>query len=328
MQPDRTPTDGFLNQSLEPIVTRALQRFRALLPAEVGLALSLTHEDPGIRANADRLEHALLSVFIVAWQSMGKQATQIIVEMNELVLDDVVLDDDAAKLQGGLPPRRYARLVVSNSSRMSIGPDHTLTPAPSLADDKPRGAHRLPLVEVHDIIGQHLGMLTVLPEPGKGTAFEIYLPTAMPVESSGFNEHALEVKHIFYVDDYEPMRTLVSETLPEAGFRVTCFESAKEALAALQKGASPCDLVVTDYRLKGSSGIELLRQIKLVRNYLPVILISGYVDSALEAKARDEGAALVISKTSDLSDLCIALHKLLGHTPSPALVNYSEWGRL
>jgi CheY-like chemotaxis protein len=327
MSTDLSQAEGLVNQELEPIVTRALQRFRALLPGEVELALHLVHEHPGIRADAARLEHALLSVFIVAWQSMGRQAAQIIVEMSEVLLDEVVLDPDAAKLQGGLPPRRYARLVVSNSSRRAVDHNHRLL-APSLVDDKPKGAHRLPLVEVHDIIVQHQGMFTVLPEPGRGTAFDIYLPTALPLETSGFDELELVVKHIFYVDDYEPMRTLVSETLPDAGFRVTCFESAKEALAALQHGDSPCDLVVTDYRLKVSSGLELLRQVKLIRNYLPVILISGYVDEALRSTARDQGAALVVSKTSDLSELCVALHNLLGRAPSPALVSYSEWGKL
>ena len=328
MPPNRLQAEGLANQELVPIVMRALQRFRALLPSEVELALDLAHDHPGMRADAARLEHALLSVFIVAWQSMGRQATQIIVEMSEVLLDEVVLDPDAGKLQGGLPPRRYARLVVSNSSRLAAGPNHALLRAPRVVDDKPQGAHRLPLVEVHDIIVQHQGMFTVLPEPGRGTAFDIYLPTALPLETSGFDELELVVKHIFYVDDYEPMRVLVSETLPDAGFRVSCFESTKDALAALQAAPSQCDLVVTDYRLKGSSGIELLKQIKRLRADLPVILISGYVDEALKSTARDEGAALVVSKTSDLSELCVALHNLFGHAPSPALVSYSEWGKL
>lgn len=92
MPPDLPQAEELVNQELVPIITRALQRFRTLLPAEVGLALKLTHEDPGVRASADSLEQALLSVFIVTWQSMGRQAAQIIVEMNEVVLDEVVLD--------------------------------------------------------------------------------------------------------------------------------------------------------------------------------------------------------------------------------------------
>lgn len=329
MPPDLSQADELVNQELAPIVTRALQRFRALLPAEVALALNLTREEPDIRASADRLELALLSVFIVAWQSMGRQAAQIIVEMNEVVLDEVVLDDDAAKLQGGLPPRRYAHLVASNSSRMSVGPDHKLVDAPQLAEDTPRGARRLPLVEVHKVITQHQGMMHVASDAGRGTAFDIYLPTTVPPEAPAFNDSgSAEAKHVIYVDDYEPMRVLVSHTLPDAGFRVTCVETASDALAVLQSDPQACDAVVTDYRLRGGSGLELMHQIKLLRPELPVILISGYMDSALIAKAREDGAALVISKENDLSELCVSLHELLGSTPRPALMSYSHWGKL
>ena len=328
MHSDLQQAEGLVNQELEPIVMRALQRFRSLLPGEFELALALSHEHPHIRAHADRLEHALLSIFIVAWHSMVGVATQIVVEMDEVVLDDVVLNPDADKLQGGLPPRRYARLIVSNNRRVTAGPFHTRVPAPAQIDDRPASARRLPLVEVRNIIVRHQGMLNLSPEPGRGTTFDIYLPTALPPEAPAFSESGPDTKHIIYVDDYEPMRVLVSDTLPDAGFRVSCYESAQEALAALHADPLGCDAVVSDFRLQAYSGIDLLRQIKLLRADLPVIIISGYVDEALKSKAHEEGAALVISKANDLSALCVALHDLLGHARRPALVTYSDWGKL
>ena len=53
-------------------------------------------------------------------------------------------------------------------------------PAPALTDERPASARRLPLPEVRDIIEQHQGMIIVSPEPGRGTAFDIYLPAAVP----------------------------------------------------------------------------------------------------------------------------------------------------
>lgn len=328
MHPDLPQAEGLVNQGLEPIVMRALQRFRALLPGEVGLAVELSHEHPRVRAQADRLEQALLSVCIVAWHSMLGVATQIVVEMSEVLLDDIVLDPDADKLQGGLPPRRYARLVVSNSSRAPTGPFHALVPAPAQTDDRPASARRLPLPEVRDIIERHQGMINVSPEPGRGTAFDIYLPAAVPLETVDGADTDKEMPHVVYVDDYEAMRALVSDTLPQAGFRVTCHESARQALAALQADPFGCDVLVTDYRLQTHTGIDLLKQVKLLRADLPVIVISGYMDSALETRAYDEGAALVMNKGDDLSSLCVALDRLLGHAPRPALVSYSDWARL
>ncbi len=152
-------------------------------------------------------------------------------------------------------------------------------------------------------------------EPGRGTAFEIHLPTVLSMDTPDANPGA-DNKHIVYVDDYGAMRELISETLPDAGFRVTCYENGKTALAAIQANPSACDALVTDYRLRGYSGIELLTQIRSTCPGLPVILISGYVDEALKAKARENGALLVISKSRDVSELCIALRRLFAGKPN------------
>lgn len=90
-----------VNQAFEPVLMRSIHRFRALLPSEVELALDVEHDNPRIRAHAQPLEDAMLSACLVAWQSMAGMATQIVIKVREVLLDDVVLDPDAEKLQGG-----------------------------------------------------------------------------------------------------------------------------------------------------------------------------------------------------------------------------------
>jgi CheY-like chemotaxis protein len=317
-----------VNLSIKPILNRALARFRALLPIEVELVVDVTHDDPRIRAHEHHFEEALLSAYIVAWQSMGGLAKQILVEMKEILLDDVVLDPDAEKLGGGLPPRTYALILVSNNLRIQAGPFHTLVPLPKKVDDSPSGARRLKVPEIRKVIDLHHGWMTVDTEPEKGSSFEIYLPTAIPLEVSALNESGSDLKHIMYVDDYDAMRDLISEMLPDAGYQVSCYESGNGALAAFSANPFKYDAVVSDFRLHGASGIDLMRQIKVIRPELPVIIISGYVDSVLRSKAIDAGASLVISKSSDLSELYTQLHVLLETAPNPALATYSEWATL
>lgn len=306
----------------------ALNRFRALLPPEIGIALELSLDSPLMRADAQRLQDALLSACLVAWQSMAGQPMQLVVEVKEVLLDEVVLDPDAEKLQGGLPPRAYVWLVISNSLRTPPGASHRLMPPPPQSDTRPASARRMHLTEVRDIVARHLGTMTVSTEVGRGTAFEMFLPTAMPLETLVVSASGSGVKHIFYVDDYDAMRELVSETLPDAGFQVSCFESGKDVMAALHANPLACDAIVSDYRLQGFSGIELLRQVKVLRPELPVVIISGYVDAALESSAHDAGAALVVSKTADLSGLCTALRGLLGGVQETPDASYSEWAKL
>ncbi len=317
-----------VNLSIKPILTRALTRFRALLPIEVELVVEVSHDDPRIRAHEHHLEEALLSACMVAWQSMGGVAKQIVVEMNEILLDDVVLDPDAEKLGGGLPPRTYAWIVMSNNSRIEPGPFHTVVPLPKKVDDSPSSARRFKLLEIRKVIDLHHGWMTIETEPEKGTCFEFYLPTAIPLEIPALNESGSDVKHLMYVDDYDAMRELISEMLPDAGFEVACFENGKDALAAFLAQPFKYDALVSDYRLQGASGIDLMRQIKLMRPDLPVVIISGYIDETLRSKAISEGASSVISKNSDLSELCAQLRQLLDTPPNPALATYSEWAKL
>lgn len=320
--------EELVNLSLKAILNQALVRFRALLPCEVELVVEVLHDNPRIRTYEQHLEGALLSACMVAWQSMGGLAKQIVVEMREILLDEVVLDPDAENLGGGLPPRTYAWLTISNDSRIQAGPFHTVVPLPKKVDDSPSSARRLKLREICHVVELHHGSMTVDTVPEKGTTFEIYLPTAIPLEMPVLNESGSDVKHIMYVDDYDAMRELISEMLPDAGFEVSCYESAKEALSAFLANPFKYDALVSDYRLHGASGIELIHQIKLMRPDLPAIIISGYIDAALKSKAIDEGASSVISKNSDLSELYTQLRQLLKTAPNPALATYSEWAKL
>ncbi len=323
-----TSSGRLTHQSLEPIVLRVLLRLRAWLPPDCQLALQLSHDNPRIRANAPRLEDALLSACIVAHQSIHEISTMMVVETTDVLLDDIVLDPDAQKLQGGLPPRRYVRIVVSNGSRVEVTPLHTLMPARAGAGHEAASASRLKLTEIQAIVEEQGGTMTLAREPGRGVEFDFYLPTALPLQPLATNGSGTAIKQVMYVDDYEDMRALVGETLPDAGFRVTCHETARQALSVLIANPQACDVLVCDYRLNGDSGIDLLRQVKLLRADLPVIIISGYVNAALHARALEEGAAMVISKEDDLSELCVALKELLGNEPHPALVTYSEWAKL
>ncbi|MBC7610521.1 MAG: response regulator [Polaromonas sp.] len=328
MKYENIPAEKLLNVAVKPVLMRAIDRFRALLPGEVELAIEVPHDSPRIRAHAQQLEEAILSACMVAWQSMGGLASQIVVEMKEVSLDEVILDFDAEKLRGGLPPRAYIWLVISNSTRTPASPFHTLMQAPTTVDERPSSACRLKLLEIRHVIEQHHGTMTALPEPEKGTAFDIYLPTAIALEIPALNESSTDIKHIIYVDDYDAMRDLISEILPDAGFRVNCYESSKDAIAAFLKSPFKYDALVSDYRLQGASGIDLLRKVKLMRPDMPVIIISGYVDDALKANAMGEGASLVMSKTSDLNQLCVELRSLLATAPNAAMGSYSEWARL
>ena len=88
---------------------------------------------------------------------------------------------------------------------------------------------------------------------------------------------------ILIVDDEQNMRVALFEALSRNGHEVAVAENGQMALEMI--GRTPPDLVVTDIKMPGMDGLELLRQIKALRPELPVVIMTGFatVDTAVEA---------------------------------------------
>ncbi|MEW6594808.1 MAG: sigma-54 dependent transcriptional regulator [Thermodesulfobacteriota bacterium] len=93
-------------------------------------------------------------------------------------------------------------------------------------------------------------------------------------------------RRILVVDDEQNMRVALFEALSRYGHEVQVAESGGMALDLMRKAVP--DLVISDIRMPGMDGIELLRQIKAEWPDLPVVIITGYatVETALEAMKR------------------------------------------
>ena len=88
---------------------------------------------------------------------------------------------------------------------------------------------------------------------------------------------------IVVVDDKPALAELVVADLDEAGYSASAAHSADEALATV--AAEPVDVVVTDLRMPGRSGIDLCRELILRFPEVPVIVMTafGSLDAAVEA---------------------------------------------
>lgn len=322
-----TESEEPANQEFGPILERALKRARALIPPEYEIVHELSHDHARVRGDATELENLFASACVLAWQSIAGQPAKIVVESVELVMDEVVLNDEAEKLQGGLPPRRYVHVIISNDKRQPPGPLHLKMRPPPEGSALP-SARRLRLIDMRSVVSEHKGMFSVATEPTLGTGFDIYLPSAAVLDRQAVTGSGGALKHVVYVDDYAGMRELIEEVLPDAGFRVTSFDKAMPALRFILTNSTGCDAVVTDFKLLDLDGLELLKQIKRVRPALPVIIVSGYVDDTLRARALERGAVAVLSKTQDLDALCEVLHQLLPSDAQPEAGSFTDWSSL
>ena len=80
--------------------------------------------------------------------------------------------------------------------------------------------------------------------------------------------------HILIVEDESTTSWALAEGLADDGYTIDTFASAEEAWAWLQNGRS--DLVITDYRLPGMTGLDLARKLRRGRHAQPVIVVTAY----------------------------------------------------
>ena len=119
-----------------------------------------------------------------------------------------------------------------------------------------------------------------------------------------------QAPRIWVVDDDRAVRFVLATALRDAGFEVTAFAAAAEALDSLQREPAPA-LVVTDVRMPGDSGLQLLDKLKAAQPDLPVIVMSAHTDVASTAGAFRGGAHEFLSKPFDLDEAVALVRRAL-----------------
>ena len=99
---------------------------------------------------------------------------------------------------------------------------------------------------------------------------------------------------VYVIDDDEAMRDSLDFLLGSANFNVTLFESAQHFLDALAGVEFGC--VVSDVRMPGIDGIELLKRLKANRATFPVLIMTGHGDVPLAVEAMKLGAVDFLEK--------------------------------
>lgn len=95
------------------------------------------------------------------------------------------------------------------------------------------------------------------------------------------------LRPILLIDD-NPLQLKVRETvLRQAGFQVSVATTAESALATLRALPDRVGLIITDHLMPGTSGSELVRQVRAARIQVPVIVLSGLAEAEPEYEGLD-----------------------------------------
>ncbi len=120
---------------------------------------------------------------------------------------------------------------------------------------------------------------------------------------------------ILVVDDEAPLREIFADVLRKAGFAVLAAADGREALALIREKAPA--MVVSDIRMPGMSGLDLLREARAVRDGLPFLLVTAYASVKDAVQALKLGAVDYLEKPVDLDELVAAVRDALGPEGCP-----------
>ena len=179
------------------------------------------------------------------------------------------------------------------------------------------GGTGLGLAIVYRIIEDHRGTITVDSVPGKGTQFIIRLPISEePVYATHQERYAgrrrrggIDMSKILVVDDEQSMRDFLAIMLTKEGHEVVTAKNGADAIKAVQ--AEIFDLVITDVKMPGADGIDVLKSVKEISPETVVIMITAFATTETAVEAMKIGAYDYIIKPFKVDELKLIIYNSL-----------------
>jgi PAS domain S-box-containing protein len=254
---------------------------RPLMGDDVKITVAPASNPAIVEADPGQIDQIILNLAVNSRDAMPRGG--------KLILETAVrdLDQAFADLHPPLIAGRFVMLAVSDSGTgMDQGTIAHIFEPFFTTKESGKGTG-LGLSTVYGIVKQAAGHIWVYSEPGRGTTFRVYLPSAeAKVGGAGSAEaEALPRRRegvtILLVEDDNTMRLLTRQMLEEHGYRVLEADSGLAALDQVRANEGEIDLTLTDVVMQGMTGPELVLQLTETRPEMKVLYMSGYTGELL-----------------------------------------------
>lgn len=290
------------------ILKEALKLLRASLPSTIGIVQNIESE-ACVLASPTQIHQILMNLCTNAGHAMQERGGSLSVS-----LTDIELDEQFTSQNPGASPGLYLQLTVSDTGH-GIPPevlDRIFDPF-FTTKDIGEGTG-MGLAVVHGIITNYGGIIQVESQVGKGTTFNVFIPTIRKETDIKAAEQS-SVPHgserILFVDDEEIMVDVGRQMLERLGYRITVKSSSVEALSLFKARPDEFDLVITDMTMPILTGDRLAVKLMAIRPDIPVILCTGYSAQVSEEKAKSLGIKAFVLKPLVRVNLANTIRRVL-----------------
>jgi len=265
-----------------------------------------------VEADPGQLDQIMVNLAVNAKDAMPRGGKFILETRAEK------FDEGFAEQHQNMAPGKYVLLAVSDTGS---GMDEATVARifePFFTTKELGKGTGLGLATVYGIVKQSAGHILVYSEPGHGTTFKIYLPSAdhkIGLESKPEVETVSPKRQgttILLVEDDEIMRSLTRQLLQEHGYSVVEADDGKSALEWMESHPGPIDLLLTDVVMRRMSGPELVDRLNASHPNLKVVYMSGYTGELIAEREVLKRGITLLEKPFTRTALLNTIHTTLG----------------
>jgi len=294
-----------------PLVKETLKLMRASLPTTINIMEQINEKGALIEADPTQIHQVLMNLCTNASDAMREKGGGALkVDLDRLNL----YEKEAALLYPDLNAGIYEMVSVSDTGDGMDSATIERIFDPYFTTKKAGKGTGMGLAVAHGIVKSHGGVINVHSEQGKGTTFQVLLPSIDGVaKSEGEELKPLPrgEERILFVDDEATLVDLGQQMLEHLGYKVKGKTSSIEALDTFRAHPDDFDLILTDKTMPNLTGFDLAKECKEIRSDIPIILCTGFSESTLLLRAGSLGISEIIMKPLLMRDLAGAIRKVL-----------------
>jgi signal transduction histidine kinase len=232
-----------------------------------------------IRMDRSQIDQILANLVVNARDAIDGVGT-ITIETENVVLDAAYEQDHLYA-----HPGEYVLLSVSDTGDGMDADTRTHIFEPFFTTKEKGKGTGLGLSTVFGIVKQNEGMVNVYSEPGMGTTFKVYFPSAHGESDKGLEPVRRPVltgtETVLVVEDEKQVLALVKEVLEQYNYTVLAADTPMEASRMADNYVGRIHLLVTDVIMPGMNGRELEVRIKTIVPDIKTLFMSGYTANVI-----------------------------------------------
>ncbi|MDI1287975.1 MAG: PAS domain S-box protein [Reyranella sp.] len=290
---------------------------RRALGAGIEIESNLVRDLWNAEIDGGQLESALLNLAVNARDAMLDGGRLLIETAN------TTLDEDYAALNPDVTAGDYVMLAVTDTGA-GMPPEVVAKAFEPFFTTKEVGKGTgLGLSMVYGFIKQSSGHLAIYSEVGGGTSVKLFLPRAKAGPQAAAVRRRAPMpggtERILVAEDDADVRSGVVRQLRSLGYDVSEAADGSAALAALEAGLLPYDLLLTDVIMPGPmNGKALADEAALRWPGTKIVFMSGYTEDAISYNGRLQSGVLLLTKPFSKRDLAAMIRRALDGTGQTA----------